>query len=108
MVHSSSRPNPQALRFTICLPAILLVLLPALAAADAPSVPATNPPASLFPDGKVPEASGPLRRVALGSGGVVLDLPPGQHGPQQNPYEKELQVAVVPKLAEGVSGPPKT
>ena len=108
MVHPSSSPNPQALRFTICLPAILLVLLPALAAADAPSGPATNPPASLFPDGKVPEASGPLRRVALGSGGVVLDLPPGQHGPQQNPYEKELQVAVVPKLAEGVSGPPKT
>lgn len=51
--------------------------------------------------------TGPLRRIALGDGGAVFDLPAGQHGPQRNPYDG-TGIAAVPKLAAGVTAPPPT
>jgi endoglucanase Acf2 len=44
------------------------------------------------------DATGALRRLALGDGGAVLDLPAGQHGPY----------AVAPKVVAGVTAPVPT
>jgi hypothetical protein len=52
-------------------------------------------------------STGSNRRVPIGSGGVILDLPTGTYGPSQNPYVSPRHPAV-PKVLAGNDEPVPT
>ena len=51
--------------------------------------------------------SGALSRIGLANGGMVLNLPAGQHGPSQNPYVSP-KIPAVPKVVAGNTDPVPT
>lgn len=55
---------------------------------------------------RIPSEGGNAR-VAVGNGGAVLNLPPGQYGPSQNPY-LPVRVPAAPKVVAGNNEPVPT
>ena len=51
--------------------------------------------------------SGALSRIELANGGMVLNLPEGQHGPSQNPYVSP-KIPAFPKVVAGNTDPVPT